>query len=83
MLPELWLSKWLSTPFLNRPMRGPTTTAPTSATAPPTMCTTADPAKSRRPLERAMVGACAPVAQSTLRADSHPASLHTQCTTTG
>ena len=36
-------------PFLYFPMRGPTSAAPTSASHPPTECTTADPAKSWKP----------------------------------
>ena len=52
----LWPGMALAVPFLlNLPMRGPITIAPINAVAPPTMCTTPEPAKSTAPLPQPMV----------------------------
>ena len=61
-----------------RPMRGPSTAAPMPAAAPPTMCTTPQPAKSTTPTFSH--AARLPVAFQAL---SQPVPLQTQCTTTG
>ena len=56
-----------------RPSRGPRTIAPARATAPPTVCTTVDPAKSRNPAP--------PVKEFSAPGDmvaSHPPGPHTQ-----
>ena len=60
-----------------RPMRGPSTAAPMPAAAPPTMCTTPQPAKSTTPtLSNAALFL-------PFHALSQPGPLQTQCTTTG
>ena len=74
-----WPRMWIAGPrrpltvIAKRPRRGPMIAAPTRAAVPPTAWTTPEPAKSMTPLRKA----------SGLPTDSHPASHHTQWTTTG
>ena len=70
----LWPGIGFTLPASNRPMRGPSTVAPASAAAPPTMCTTPQPAKSTTPM---------PSIGSLEKAESQPSLLQIQCTTTG
>mmetsp|Transcript_9779 Transcript_9779/g.21801 ORF Transcript_9779/g.21801 Transcript_9779/m.21801 type:complete len:200 (+) Transcript_9779:636-1235(+) len=74
-----WPGMSTGSPFESkRPMRGPTRIAPHMPEKPPTMCTTAEPAKSMKPQLSKGVPKV-----SSRQYPSQPGDDHTQCTTTG